>query len=106
MLSIFTRLALCPSLPKIRCHKTHLHLVYQRPVHQLLLVHRGIPNEPNPISGHLTLIGHPRHHRTPSRRLHLVIPNEPNPTFGHQNLIQDPAPRQPTTTLEAALATH
>jgi hypothetical protein len=79
--SIFTRLAVGPALAPRRRYETRLHLVYQRPRHNLFLIHRAMPNEPSSISGHLAGIG-PARRSTSSLGLHLVLPNEPNPISG------------------------
>jgi hypothetical protein len=49
----FTTLAASPALALMHRYETRLHLVYQRSLHNLLLL-RALagPNEPNPISEH------------------------------------------------------
>jgi hypothetical protein len=49
----FTSLAASPALALMHRYETRLHLVYQRSLHNLLLLRTlAVPNEPSPISGH------------------------------------------------------
>lgn len=49
----FTTLAASPALALMHRYETRLHLVYQRSLHNLLLLRAlAVPNEPSPISGH------------------------------------------------------
>ena len=49
----FTTLAAAPALALMHRYETRLHLVYQRSLHNLLLLRAlAVPNEPSPISGH------------------------------------------------------
>jgi len=48
----FRQLASSPELALLHRYETRLHLMYQRALHNLLLLRTaGIPNEPSPISG-------------------------------------------------------
>ena len=50
----FTSLAASPALALMHRYETRLHLVYQRSLHNLMLLRAlAVPNEPSPISGHL-----------------------------------------------------
>ncbi len=50
----FTSLSASPALALMHRYETRLHLVYQRSLHNLLLLRAlAVPNEPSPISGHL-----------------------------------------------------
>jgi hypothetical protein len=50
----FTSLASSPALALMHRYETRLHLVYQRSLQNLLLMRAlAVPNEANPISGHL-----------------------------------------------------
>jgi hypothetical protein len=49
----FTSLAASPALALMHRYETRLHLVYQRSLHNLMLLRAlAVPNEPSPISGH------------------------------------------------------
>jgi len=49
----FSQLANSPQLGLIHRYETRLHTIYQRSLHNLLLLRIApMPNEPNPISGH------------------------------------------------------
>jgi hypothetical protein len=49
----FNSLAASPALALMHRYETRLHLVYQRSLHNLLLLRAlAVPNEPSPISGH------------------------------------------------------
>jgi hypothetical protein len=49
----FTSLAASPALALMHRYETRLHLVYQRSLHNLLLLRAlAVPNEPSPISEH------------------------------------------------------
>jgi hypothetical protein len=48
----FKSLAESTALPLMHRYETRLHMVYQRALHNLLLLRAAIPNEPSPISGH------------------------------------------------------
>ena len=49
----FNSLAASPALALLHRYETRLHLVYQRSLHNLLLLRAlAVPNEPSPISGH------------------------------------------------------
>lgn len=50
MTDAFTTLANGPALGLIHRYETRLHLMYQRSMHNLLLLRAAVPNEPNPIS--------------------------------------------------------
>jgi hypothetical protein len=51
MTAAFTTLANTPALGLIHRYETRLHLMYQRSLHNLLLLRvAGVPNEPSPIS--------------------------------------------------------
>ena len=53
MTTAFSDLATSPSLALMHRYETRLHLMYQRALHNLLLLRTvDIPNEPNPISEH------------------------------------------------------
>jgi len=50
----FTELAASPELNLLHRYETRLHRIYQRALHNLLLLgDAGLPNEPSPISEHL-----------------------------------------------------
>ncbi len=50
----FASLSASPALALMHRYETRLHLVYQRSLHNLLLLRAlAVPNEPSPISGHL-----------------------------------------------------
>lgn len=48
----FTDLTATPGLGLMHRYETRLHCIYQRALHNLLLLRAAIPNEPNPISEH------------------------------------------------------
>ena len=48
----FKTLAASPVLPLMHRYETRLHMIYQRALHNLVLLRAVIPNEPSPISGH------------------------------------------------------
>jgi hypothetical protein len=48
----FKALAESTALPLMHRYETRLHMVYQRALHNLLLLRAAVPNEPNPIFGH------------------------------------------------------
>jgi hypothetical protein len=48
----FKTLAASPVLPLMHRYETRLHMIYQRALHNLLLLRTAIPNEPSPISEH------------------------------------------------------
>ena len=50
----FKSLAASPVLPLMHRYETRLHMMYQRALHNLLLLRAVIPNEPSPISEHST----------------------------------------------------
>jgi hypothetical protein len=52
MAAAFTDLAASPALNLMHRYETRLHCIYQRALHNLLLLRAAIPNEPNPISEH------------------------------------------------------
>jgi hypothetical protein len=52
MAAAFTDLASSPGLGLMHRYETRLHCIYQRALHNLLLLRAAIPNEPNPISEH------------------------------------------------------
>ena len=53
MATAFTDLAASPGLSLMHRYETRLHCIYQRALHNLLLLRAAsIPNEPNPISEH------------------------------------------------------
>jgi len=52
----FRKLAGAPELTLIHRYETRLHMMYQRALHNILVLRSaGIPNEPSPISGQLEL---------------------------------------------------
>jgi hypothetical protein len=54
MADAFSGLADGPALALIHRYEARLHLMYQRALHNLLLLRiAAVPNEPNPISGQL-----------------------------------------------------
>jgi hypothetical protein len=48
----FRELAATPDLAGVHRYETRLHKMYQRSLHNLLLMRQAVPNEPSPISGH------------------------------------------------------
>ena len=91
----FENLAASQSIGLIHRYETRLHCMYQRALKNLLLLRKaGMPNEPNPISGHSE--GGPGEVPTgsPQPPAPPEIPNEPNPMSGHaqSGLDQPPAP--------------
>jgi hypothetical protein len=48
----FSSLAASSALPLMHRYETRLHMVYQRALHNLLMLRAAIPNEPSPISEH------------------------------------------------------
>ena len=49
----FRRLASAPELALLHRYETRLHMMYQRALHNILLLRAAtLPNEPSPISGH------------------------------------------------------
>ena len=53
MAAAFTTLAASPALALMHRYETRLHLVYQRSLHNLLLLRAvAVPNEPSPIPEH------------------------------------------------------
>jgi len=53
MAAAFTTLAASPALGLMHRYETRLHLIYQRSLHNLLLLRAVLPNEPSPISEQL-----------------------------------------------------
>ena len=54
MADAFAQLADTPALALLQRYEARLHLMYQRALHNILLLRiAAVPNEPNPISGHL-----------------------------------------------------
>jgi hypothetical protein len=52
----FKSLAESTALPLMHRYETRLHMVYQRALHNLLLLRAAVPNKPSPISEHQALI--------------------------------------------------
>ena len=52
MAAVFTDPAAHPGLGLMHRYETRLHCIYQRALHNFLLLRAAIPNEPNPISEH------------------------------------------------------
>ena len=52
MAAVFTDPAAHPGLGLINRYETRLHCIYQRALHNFLLLRAAIPNEPDPISEH------------------------------------------------------
>ena len=48
----FQSLSSSPAMPLMHRYETRLHMLYQRALHNLLLLRAAVPNEPSPISGH------------------------------------------------------
>jgi hypothetical protein len=48
----FKGLAASTALPLMHRYETRLHMIYQRALHNLLLLRAAVPNEPSPISEH------------------------------------------------------
>jgi hypothetical protein len=48
--SAFSGAASAPTLPLLHRYETRLHMMYQRALHNLLLLRAAVPNEPSPIS--------------------------------------------------------
>ena len=48
----FNTLATTPILPLMHRYETRLHMIYQRALHNQVLLRAVIPNEPSPISEH------------------------------------------------------
>jgi len=55
MSAAFQSLANSAALPLMHRYETRLHMLYQRALHNLLLVRAALPNEPSPISEQPTL---------------------------------------------------
>ena len=72
MAAAFTTLAATPALGLIHRYETRLHMMYQRSLHNLLLLRTVIPNEPSPISEHIL-------DATPAAPLAEVPPAESEP---------------------------
>ena len=73
----FTALAATPSLALIHRYETRLHLVYQRALHNLLLLRIAAgPDGSGPGSAPLAPLPAP-----PSPGADPAVPNEPNPNF-------------------------
>jgi hypothetical protein len=53
MAAAFTSLATHPALGLMHRYETRLHLIYQRSLHNLLLLRAVLPNEPSPNSEQL-----------------------------------------------------
>ena len=54
MASAFRKLAAAPDLALIHRYETRLHMMYQRALHNILVMRNvAVPNEPSPISEHL-----------------------------------------------------
>ena len=56
MSTAFQSLANTAALPLMHRYETRLHMLYQRALHNLLLVRAAVPNEPSPISEQTTLL--------------------------------------------------
>ena len=52
MAAAFSSLAATPGLGLMHRYETRLHLIYQRSLHNLLLLRAVLPNEPSPTSEH------------------------------------------------------
>jgi hypothetical protein len=52
MTTVFNDPATSPGLALMHRYQTRLHCMYQRALHNFLLLRAAIPNEPNPISEH------------------------------------------------------
>ena len=67
----FRKLAAAPDLALIHRYETRLHMMYQRALHNILVMRSArIPNEPSPISGHLE----------PAPEAAAPVPAEPPPS--------------------------
>ena len=78
----FQSLSNAAALPLMHRYETRLHMLYQRALHNLLLLRAAVPNEPSPISGH-----------GPPRSPGAAIPGGRTPPLGTCPVFRSPAIR-------------
>ena len=79
MAAVFTDPATLPGLGLMNRYETRLHCIYQRALHNFLLLRAAIPNEPNPSGADDRFVSSANLVSETSCSLRAAIPNEPNP---------------------------
>jgi hypothetical protein len=84
----FRQLAASPELALLHRYETRLHMMYQRALHNILLLRTlvvpndGIPNEPSPISEQLDTVSESRTPQPPKAAMPAIEPAQPTSAKG------------------------
>jgi hypothetical protein len=104
MAAVFTDPATLPGLGLMNRYETRLHCIYQRALHNFLLLRAAIPNEPNPSGADDRFVSSANLVSETSCSLRAAIPNEPNPGGADDRFVSSANPVPETScSLRAAI---